>query len=74
MTPRERLLTTIQHKEPDYVPYALWDNAQFPSKVQRIPLEIFDSALGVRNYMWFWKQQLETEKHFGFDILMTNIK
>lgn len=66
MNQRERLLTTIQHKEPDFVPCAPWDNAQFPSKVMHIPLEIYDGALGVRNYMWFWKQQLVTNKKFNF--------
>ena len=67
MTPRERLITAIQHKEVDYVPCSPWDNAQFPSKVQRIPLEIFDGALGIRDYTWFWKQQLEIGKQFRFD-------
>jgi hypothetical protein len=67
MTPRKRLITAIKHKEPDFVPCAPWNNAQFPSKVQRIPLEIYDGALGVRDYMWFWKQQLETDKRFHFD-------
>lgn len=67
MTPRERLFTTIRHKEPDFVPCAPWNNAQFPSKVQHIPLEIYDGALGIRNYTWFWKQQLETDKQFKFD-------
>ena len=67
MTPRERLLTTIKHKEPDRVPCTPWNNAQFPTKVQRIPLEIYDGALGVRNYTWFWKQTLNTDIQFGFD-------
>ena len=29
-------------------------------------LEIYDGALGVRDYIWFWKQQLNTDIHFGF--------
>lgn len=66
MTPRERLIANIQHKEPDFVPWVPWNNAQFPSKVMHIPLEIYDCALGVRDYIWFWKQQLNTDIHFGF--------
>lgn len=67
MTPRERLLNAIARKGSDRVPCAPWNNAQFPSKVQRIPLEIYDGAAGIREYMWFWKQQLNTDLQFGFD-------
>ncbi|MCL5986995.1 MAG: hypothetical protein M1371_10625 [Actinobacteria bacterium] len=70
MTSRERLLIAIQHKEPDYVPCSPWDTHQFPSKVQNIPLEKLDGALGVKEYTWFWKPQLETNKHFGFDSII----
>jgi hypothetical protein len=70
MTPKERLRVAIQHKEPDRVPCSPWNNAQFPSKVQKIPLEILDGARGVRNCLWFWKQQLETDKQFGFDSMI----
>jgi len=51
MTPRERLLITIKHKEPDYVTCSPWNNVQFPTKVQRIPLEVYDGAIRVRNYI-----------------------
>ena len=70
MTPRQRLFTAIKHEESDYVPCSPWNNAQFPAKVQRIPLEILDGARGISNIMWFWKQQLETDKQFGFDSMI----
>ena len=67
MTPRQRLLTTMAHKEPDRVPCAPWNSIQFPSKAKGIPLGDLDGAMGVQQYTKFWKPQLETDIKFGFD-------
>lgn len=63
MTPRERVLATINHKKSDYVPCAPWHNILFPSEVLGIRLDDLSSALATYP---IWKATLETDKKFGF--------
>jgi len=64
MTPRERLITTIRHEEPDRVPCSPWSCILFPSKALAIKLGDLSGALATCP---FWEAQLKSDKRFGFD-------
>lgn len=58
MTPKERILTAVQHKEPDRVPLDMW----FTPEVERMMME----------ETWI-KDPFELRVHLGHDCLITHV-